>query len=318
MTQENTRTAGEKIVVALGGNALGKTPEQQLELIKETARSIVDLVATGNDVVVTHGNGPQVGMIKVATDNSAAAGETPSIPFAECGAMSQGYIGYHLQQAIEAELAARQIARPVISVVTQTEVDAADPAFGRPTKPVGAFFTEEQARVLMEETGNKYVEDAGRGWRWVVASPLPVSIVERDVISSLVEAGTIVIAAGGGGIPVVKEGSGYRGVAAVIDKDRTAALLAREVDADTLLILTAVDAVAIDFNKPTQRDVPEMTVAQARQYIEEEQFAPGSMLPKVEACLEFVDGAAGKRAIITSLEKAEQGISGESGTAIIA
>lgn len=306
----------EKIVVALGGNALGKTPEEQLNLIAATAKPIVDLVEMGNQVTVTHGNGPQVGMIKVATDTSAKGGTTPPIPFAECGAMSQGYIGYHLQQAIGDQLRSRGLNQAAVSVVTQTVVDAADPAFEHPTKPVGAFYTEEEARDLMAASGNTYVEDAGRGWRWVVASPLPTAIVETPVISTLVEQGSVVIAAGGGGIPVVDEGDHYKGVAAVIDKDRTAALLADQLGADTLLILTAVEQVYLGYNTPEQRAVPVLTVADAHQAMEAGEFAPGSMLPKVEACLEFVEKNPTKRAIITSLEQAAAGLKGTTGTVI--
>ncbi|MFC5281534.1 carbamate kinase [Arcanobacterium canis] len=306
----------EKIVVALGGNALGKTPKEQLELIAATASPIVDLVELGNQVTVTHGNGPQVGMIKVATDTSAKASVTPSIPFAECGAMSQGYIGYHLQQAIGDQLRARGMSQPCASVVTQVVVDADDPAFEKPTKPVGAFYTEEEATALHEETGNTYVEDAGRGWRWVVASPIPVSIVEAPVISSLVNGGAVVVAAGGGGIPVVDKGEHYEGVASVIDKDRTAALLAGQLSADTLLILTAVEQVYVGFNTPQAQAISEMTVTEARERIAAGEFAPGSMLPKVEACIEFVEKNPGKRAIITSLEKAADGLKGLTGTVI--
>ena len=310
---------GQRLVIALGGNALGNTPAEQLELIKETARTIVDLVELGNDVIVTHGNGPQVGMIKVATDNSATkVGGTPSIPCPECGAMSPGYIGYHLQQAIDNELAVRSIDRHCASVVTQTEVNADDPAFSKPSKPVGAFFTEEEAKALMEETGNTYVEDAGRGWRWVVASPLPTRIVEIPVVKSLIDAGHIVVAVGGGGIPVVSTDEGLSGVPAVIDKDRSAALLAQEVNADLLVVLTAVDQVAINFNKPDQENLATMTLADCHRYIDEGQFAPGSMLPKVEACMGFVEGSAGKSALITSLKRAKEALAGETGTRILA
>lgn len=309
----------QTIVVALGGNALGKTPQEQLSLIKHTAKSIVDLVEEGNKVVVTHGNGPQVGMIKVATDNSAThGGGTPSIPFAECGAMSQGYIGYHLQQAIDFELKERGREGQAVSIVTQTLVDAHDTAFKDPTKPVGAFFTEEEAKKLSAESGDVYVEDAGRGFRRVVASPSPIAIVESPVVSTLVDQGFTVIASGGGGVPVIKTGSELHGVDAVIDKDRTAALMATELDADLLLILTAVDEVYIGYNTPKQRALSQMDEAEARELINAGEFARGSMLPKVDACLEFVSGRPGKKAVITSLIRAKDGVSGKAGTAIIA
>lgn len=307
----------EKIVVALGGNALGKTPQEQLELISATASPIVDLVELGNRVIVTHGNGPQVGMIKVATDTAAKGGSSPNIPFAECGAMSQGYIGYHLQQAIGDELDARHLDTDCVSVVTQTVVSAQDPAFQKPTKPVGAFYTEEEAKALAEQTGNQYVEDSGRGWRWVVASPLPEAIREARVIRGLVDSGAVVVAAGGGGVPVIYDDAKHHGVAAVIDKDRTAALMAKQLEADTLLILTAVDKVYLNYNTPEQEGIDRLTVAQARERIAQGQFGVGSMLPKIEACLDFVENNPGKRAIVTSLAKAADGLAGKTGTTIV-
>lgn len=309
---------GNRLVVALGGNALGKTPQEQLELIQGTATALVDLIEGGHEVIVTHGNGPQVGMIKVATDNSAEkVGGTPQIPFPECSAMSQGYIGYHLQQALENELRKRGISKPVASIITQTLVEADDPAFNDPNKPVGSFYSEEDAKRLMEETGEKYVEDAGRGWRWVVASPQPKEIVEAEAITSLVNAGTIVVSTGGGGIPVVKgDGGKLEGVPAVIDKDRSAAIMADQVGADHLIILTAVDKVAINFNKPDQQDLDEISVEEAKKHMADGQFAPGSMLPKVEACVSYVEGGAGRTAVITSLEHAGDALSGAAGTSI--
>ncbi|OCA93705.1 carbamate kinase [Actinobaculum suis] len=305
----------ERIVVALGGNALGNTPETQLRLAASTARNLVDLIALGAEIIITHGNGPQVGMIKVATDFAAQAGHNPHLPFAECGAMSQGYIGYHLQQCIDNELRARGIAKPCAAIATQTVVDAADPAFAHPTKPVGAFYTETQARALAAETGNTYVNDAGRGWRWVVASPQPVEIVEAPVIATLVEAGVIVIAAGGGGGPVVDNGT-LAGTAAVVDKDRTAALLASQLQADTLLILTAIDAAYRNYGTPAQERLAQLTVSAAQKACENGEFAAGSMLPKVEACVQFVQGHPHRRAIITSLEKAAAGLAEKCGTII--
>ncbi len=306
-----------RLVLALGGNALGNNPQEQLELVKQTATSIVDLVADGHEVIVSHGNGPQVGVIKSATDFAANKGaKTPDIPLPECGAMSQGYIGYHLQQAIQVELAKRGIKKGCVSLVTQTVVDKNDPAFENPTKPVGVFLSEEEAKAKAAETGYTYKEDAGRGWRQVVASPLPVEIVEFDAIKSLSDAGFLVISTGGGGIPVIKDGDNYTGVPAVIDKDRSAAQLAGAFEADTLVILTAVERVAINFNTPEQEDLSDISIEQAKQYIEEGHFAPGSMLPKVEACLSYLESYPQGRALITSLEAAAAGLRGETGTVI--
>ena len=309
---------GKRLVIACGGNALGNNAIEQLELVQETAKHIVDLVAEGYDVVVTHGNGPQVGVIKKATDFSAEhGGGTPPFPFPECGAMSQGYIGYQLQQAILRQVRTRDIMKGCATVITQTVVDADDPAFHNPTKPIGAFMSEEEAKKQEAETGFVFKEDAGRGWRRVVASPIPRRIVEYDVISAGLDAGYIMISTGGGGIPVIEDGKIYKGVDAVIDKDRGAALLARECDAEMLIILTAVDKVAINFNKPDQKEIDEMTVSEAREYMAQGQFAPGSMLPKVEACIDFVENNThGGRALITSLEKAAAGLRGETGTII--
>ena len=309
---------GKTVVIALGGNALGNTPQEQLELVKNTAAHIVDMIEDGTNVVVSHGNGPQVGMINNAfAYASANDGKTPEMPFPEAGAMSQGYIGYQLSQAILNELKARGILRSTVNVITQTVVDPDDPAFQNPTKPVGAFLTEEEARAKAAETGWTFKEDAGRGWRQVVASPKPVRVVEFDAISDLVDAGYVVVSTGGGGVPVFEEG-GYAGVPAVIDKDRSSALLARELGADMLVILTAVEKVCVNFNTPEQAEIDEMDVAQARAYIEEGQFAPGSMLPKVEACIDYVEAYPGGRALITSLERAAAGLRGETGTVITA
>ena len=312
------RGEGKTVVIALGGNALGNTPQEQLELVKDTAAHIVDMVEDGVNVVVSHGNGPQVGMINNAfAYASANDGKTPEMPFPEAGAMSQGYIGYQLSQAILNELKARGILRSTVNVITQTVVDPDDPAFQNPTKPVGAFLTEEEARAKAAETGWTFKEDAGRGWRQVVASPKPVRVVEFDAISDLVDAGYVVVSTGGGGVPVFEEG-GYAGVPAVIDKDRSSALLARELGADMLVILTAVEKVCVNFNTPEQAEIDGMDVAQARAYIAEGQFAPGSMLPKVEACIDYVEAYPGGRALITSLERAAAGLRGETGTVITA
>lgn len=308
---------GKKLVIALGGNALGNTPEEQLELVKDTAKAIVDLVKEGNDVIIGHGNGPQVGMINLAMDYAANEGAgTPSMPFPECGAMSQGYIGYHLQQAIQEELRRNKIQKGCAAIVTQVVVDAADEAFKNPTKPVGMFYDKETADQLAAEKGFTMKEDAGRGYRRVVPSPKPVRIVELDMVNQLVEAGNIVITVGGGGIPVVESADGLKGVASVIDKDRSSAKLAMDMKADMLVILTAVDRVCINFNKPNQQELAEINVAQAKQYIDEGHFAPGSMLPKVEACLDFVENNPDGVALITSLQRAKDALHGETGTII--
>ena len=305
-------------VVALGGNALGNTPEEQLELVRHTAKTIVDLAQDGYEVIVGHGNGPQVGMINLAMEFSCTkGGNTPYMPFPECGAMSQGYIGYHLQQAIQQELKARGVDKECAAIVTQVVVDANDPGFAKPTKPVGSFYTKEEADKIAAEKGFTFVEDAGRGYRRVVPSPIPQRIVELKVVEQLVKAGDIVITVGGGGIPVVETEQGLKGVAAVIDKDRSSALLAQSIGADMLIILTAVDRVCINYNKPDQKELPTMTLEEAEKYIEEKQFAPGSMLPKVQSCMEFVkNNTHGGTALITSLQKAKVALQGETGTII--
>ena len=308
----------KRIVVALGGNALGNTPEEQLELVRHTAKTIVDLAQDGYEVIVGHGNGPQVGMINLAMVFSfTKGGNTPYMPFPECGAMSQGYIGYHLQQAIQQELKARGVDKECAAIVTQVVVDENDPGFAKPTKPVGSFYTKEEADKIAAEKGFTFVEDAGRGYRRVVPSPIPQRIVELKVVEQLVKAGDIVITVGGGGIPVVETEQGLKGVAAVIDKDRSSALLAQSIGADMLIILTAVDRVCINYNKPDQKELPTMTLEEAEKYIEEKQFAPGSMLPKVQSCMEFVkNNTHGGTALITSLQKAKVALQGETGTII--
>jgi len=307
----------DKIVVALGGNALGNTPEEQLELVKDTAKPIVDLILAGHEVILAHGNGPQVGMINLAMSTSAnSEAKTPEMPFPECGAMSQGYIGYHLQNAIREELLNRNETIPVATVITQVLVDKDDKAFQNPTKPIGTFYTEEQAKMLQETKGYHMKEDAGRGYRRVVASPLPVDVVEKETVMALVEKGHVVITVGGGGIPVIKEGNKLIGVPAVIDKDFASAKLAEILDADYLIILTAVDQVAINFGKENEKWLSSLTLEEAQQYIEEGHFAPGSMLPKVQAAMAFAKSKPGRKALITSLEKAEAGIQGKTGTVI--
>lgn len=307
----------KKVVVALGGNALGNTPEEQLELVKKTAKIIVDIIADGNDVIVGHGNGPQVGMINLgmefASNNLA---EIPAIPFAECGAMSQGYIGYHLQQSIKQELKARNIDKECATLITQVEVDPKDKAFSLPSKPVGMFYTKEKAEEIEIEKGYKFIEDAGRGYRRVVPSPMPQKIIELNIVKKLLEEGVVVITVGGGGIPVISTEKGLKGVASVIDKDKSSARLAIDIKADKLLILTAVDEVSINFGKENQEKIKEMTVAEAMNHIKDNQFRPGSMLPKVEACIKFVEENESGEAIITSLEKASEALKGLSGTRI--
>lgn len=304
-----------KIVIALGGNALGDTPAEQLGLVKQTAKPIVGLIEENNQVVITHGNGPQVGMINLGMSTAAEAGAIRSdMPFPECGAMSQGYIGYHLQNSIENELAARGIIKNVAAVVTQVLVGEADPAFERPTKPIGAFYDRETAQRIAAEKGYTMVDDAGRGYRRVVPSPKPVDIVEKAVVNTLVDSGCVVIAAGGGGILVVKKGARLVGVPAVVDKDFAAAKLAELIGADLLILLTAVDRVAIYWGQPNQRALEDVTVAEAERYCREGHFAPGSMLPKVEAAISFAK--AGGTAVIASLEHAAAALHGETGTRI--
>ncbi|MFZ5968800.1 MAG: carbamate kinase [Bacillota bacterium] len=314
----------ERIVIALGGNALQADPkdttaESQLVTARETAKPLVDLIEEGHEVIIAHGNGPQVGQMVATYEAAAAAAGVPVMPFPECGAMSQGYIGYHLQQAVREEMLARGVGKSVAAIVTQVVVDKDDPGFKNPTKPVGSFFSAEEAKKLEEEKGFTMKEDAGRGWRRVVASPVPVDVVEAPIVKTLVDAGHVVITVGGGGVPVIDKGNGVlEGVPAVIDKDFASEKIAEILDADYLIILTAVEQVAINFNKPNQKNLAQITIAEAEQYIEEGHFAPGSMLPKVKAALKFVQSKPGRKALITSLEKAKEGIEGKTGTVIIA
>ena len=305
-----------KVVVALGGNALGKSPAEQLELVKNTASSLIGLISAGNEVVISHGNGPQVGQINLGMSYAAEHGQSVAFPFPECGAMSQGYIGYHLQQSLQNELRKRGMTKDVATIVTQIVVDPADTAFQNPTKPIGAFYTREEADSVAEDKGYIFKEDAGRGWRQVVPSPTPKRIVELNSIKTLIEANELVIAGGGGGVPVVETEEGLKGVPAVIDKDRSSALLADNVGADKLIILTAVDYVAINFNKPDQKNLENISVEEAKKYIDEGQFAAGSMLPKVQACMSFVEGHPEREAIITSLSGLDAALAGQLGTVI--
>ncbi|AXH08248.1 carbamate kinase [Limosilactobacillus fermentum] len=295
---------------------MGKSPEEQLKLVKNTASSLIGLIQAGNQVVISHGNGPQVGQINLGMDFAAQNGKTAAFPFPECGAMSQGYIGYQLQQSLQNELHQRGMEKDVVTTVTQVVVDPSDPAFENPTKPVGDFYTKEQAAQIEQEKGYTFVEDAGRGYRQVVPSPLPKRIVELNSIETLIENGTLVIAAGGGGVPVVEEGGALTGVPAVIDKDRSSALLADNVDADQLIILTAVDYVYINYNQPDEQKLTELSQAQAQELIDAGQFPAGSMLPKIQACLSFVKGHPERKAIITSLAGLDQALEGKLGTVI--
>lgn len=308
-----------KIVIALGGNALqtknsAPTAEAQLEVVKQTCEFIADLSASGYEMAIVHGNGPQVGRIVLASET--AKDVVPPMPFDVCGAMSQGYIGYHIQQALRYALASRNMNIPVVTMVTQMVVEPTDPAFQKPTKPIGAFYTKEEAEELAATKGYEMKEDAGRGWRRVVASPLPRKIVEINEVKKLWK-DTIVITCGGGGIPVIEKPDGtLEGVAAVIDKDFAAELLAEKVEADVLMILTEVEKVAINWGKPNQENLSHLSLADAARYVEEGHFAPGSMLPKVEAAMKFVRHNPGKKAIITSLDKAIEALEGKTGTVV--
>lgn len=298
-----------KIVIALGGNALGKNPQEQHDKIENTVKYLIDLVQAGNQIVITHGNGPQVGMIYDSMKED-------KIPFAESGAMSQGYIGYQLQQSLKDELNKRNIKKEVVTVITQVEVNPLDPAFKNPTKPIGEFLTREQAVEKQKQDKAIYKEDAGRGYRKVVASPEPKKILELSTIKNLIEQGTIVIACGGGGVPVVMtKTNGYEGIDAVIDKDKTSALLAKDINADTLLILTDVEKVSYNYKQKNEEEISKLSVAEARVGIRHDEFKEGSMLPKIEASIEFVK-ATGNKAIITSLYKAKEALAGKTGTVI--
>ncbi|NJP41452.1 carbamate kinase [Oscillospiraceae bacterium HV4-5-C5C] len=309
---------GKRIVVALGGNALGNNLTEQMAAVKVTSEAIADLIESGCDVIISHGNGPQVGMIQLAMDELHESDSQcyPRIPLSVCVAMSQSYIGYDLQNALREELAGRGIQKPVCTVITQVKVDPEDPSFAKPSKPIGRFMTEAEARALVAEKGAAVIEDAGRGWRRVVASPQPVEIVEIETIRALQSAGQVVIACGGGGIPVTQQGLHLAGAKAVIDKDFCSELLAEQVNADLLLILTAVEKVAIRFGKPDQKDLEAVTTEELQQYAAAGEFAPGSMLPKVEAALRFTRSKPGRKAIITRLEKAIDAVNGRTGTVI--
>jgi carbamate kinase len=307
----------KRIVLALGGNALGNTPQEQLTLVRDTVKPIADLIEAGNEVIICHGNGPQVGMINLSFSEATLHNKAvPEMPFPECGAMSQGYIGFHLQNALQNELASRGLAKMPATIVTQVEVDPSDSAFQHPTKPIGAFYDRETSEMMHKEKGYDMVEDAGRGYRRVIASPNPIGVIEIDLVLTLVAAGYPLITCGGGGIPVVRENGHLKGVAAVIDKDYASAKLAELINADLFIILTAVEKVSLHFGKPNQINLSRMTVKEADAYIAAGHFAKGSMLPKVIAAKRFAASKKGRVAIIAALEKAKEAIEGKSGTIV--
>lgn len=302
-----------RYVVSLGGNALGNNAEEQKLLVINVAKYIVKLMKDGNEVVIVHGNGPQVGMINNAFNEAKSV---PDMPFPECGAMSQGYIGFHLQNALQNELKAQGVKRNVATVVTQVLVDKNDPLFQNPTKPVGSFMSKEEAEKVAKEKGYTVKEDAGRGYRRVVPSPLPIDIEEKEVITTLVKNGDVVICAGGGGIPVIKEGQKLVGVAAVIDKDYASALVAELVKADYLVILTAIDNVCINYKQPDEKKLGKVSLSEMKEYLKGDYFAKGSMYPKVNACVKFLERCPGKKAVIAALENAALAFEEKSGTLI--
>lgn len=308
-----------KILIALGGNALGENAEEQRKLAKNAAAAITDMIEQGHEVILSHGNGPQVGAINLAFQEYAKvkSNESLSMPFPESGAMSQGYIGYHLQNALRTELLNRGINKSVVSLVTQVVVDSNDEAFKNPTKPIGPFYSKAESEELAGKTGDSYIEDSGRGYRKVIPSPSPVKVVESDMMKELINSGHIVIGAGGGGIPVIEgENNQLIGVEAVIDKDNASEKLAEELDVDFFFILTAVDRVAINFGKPSQKELESLSIEEAEKYIEEGHFPAGSMLPKVQAAMKFVKSKPGRKSIISSLEKAKEAVLGKTGTVV--
>ena len=302
-----------RYVVSLGGNALGNNAEEQKKALIKVADAIVDLIIDNNEVAIVHGNGPQVGMINLAFETSK---ETPNMPFPECGAMSEGYIGYHIQNALYNALKEKKVNKTVSTVVTQVLVDPKDPLFLNPSKPIGSFYSKEEAERIAKEKGYIMKEDAGRGYRRVVPSPLPIDIIEKSAIKALMKDGQVVICAGGGGIPVVNKDNKLEGVAAVIDKDYASSKLADLINADYLVILTAVDNVCINFNKPDQKKLEKVTTTKLNKYLEEGHFAKGSMYPKVQACLNFVKSGDNKTAIIASLDNAKEAFKEKAGTII--
>ncbi|MCR8846381.1 carbamate kinase [Paenibacillus sp. SC116] len=314
---------GKLVIVAIGGNSLVKdngrdSIQDQFEAVRETVINIADMVQEGYQVVVTHGNGPQVGFALQRVEIANEISGMPTIPLVNCVADTQGGIGYLIQQSLTNEFAKRGVNKKVASVITQVEVSADDPNFQKPTKPVGSFFTLEQAQAMKNEHPDwMFVEDAGRGYRRVVPSPKPVDIVEKDAIRSLIDAGYVVIAVGGGGIPVIKTGDQtYDGIDAVIDKDFATSLLAEQIKAETLIITTGVSQVCINYGKPNQKALEQITVEETKQYVSENHFAPGSMLPKIEASLNFLENN-GSRVIITNPESLKDAINNQAGTHIV-
>ena len=304
------------ILISLGGNALGTDFDELVESVGIVAKPIAELIQKGYEVVICHGNGPQVGMIKTCIDQGTTIQKKDLMPLSECVAMSQSYIGYHLQNAIQNQLMKKDIYKPVVTVITRVQVDKNDRRFQNPTKPIGAFFSKEEADELTK-MGKTVIEDAGRGYREVVASPIPLEILEKESIKLLVENGNIVIAGGGGGIPTTNENHWYKKVDAVIDKDWVSVMLAKELEVDELVMLTGVEKVAINFNKQNQRWLDEMTVTEAKKYIDQGQFPEGSMLPKIKAAIQFTETAKDKKTLITSLDKLVEGLQGKTGTWIV-
>ena len=307
-----------KILIALGGNALGDNASEQRDLAKQSAIAIVDMIEQGHEVIISHGNGLQVGAISLAFEEYAKTKENPKylLPLVEAGAMSQGYIGFHLQNALRTELLNRHIKKSVVSLVTQVIVDGEDEAFKHPTKPIGPFYSKEEAQMLSDQSKDIYIEDSGRGYRKIIPSPKPVKIVESDLMIDLLSKGHIVIGAGGGGIPVIEEGNMLVGVDAVVDKDQASEKLAEELDVDFLFILTGVEKISINFGKSNQIDLESLSLKEANEYIKEGQFPEGSMLPKVEAAMAFVKSKKGRKAIVSSLDKAKEAILGTTGTVV--
>lgn len=308
-----------KIVVALGGNAIQDvdskpTAEAQLNIIKKNINYLVDIIEEGHKLIITHGNGPQIGRIVIQNENSSHI--TPAMPFDICGAMSQGMIGYHLQQAIGNELRSRELNNSVSTIITQVIVDKEDAGFKKPTKPIGPFYSKEEGKTLEREKGYDMVEDSGRGYRRIVASPIPKKIVEIETIKALIDKGDIVIAVGGGGIPVVEEGKELRGIEAVIDKDLASEKLAEDINADILIMLTSVEKAAKKFGSLEQENLDKVSISEMKKLVKEGHFAPGSMLPKVLAGIKFVESKSGRRAIITTSEKIKESLKGLSGTNI--
>ena len=303
-----------KIVIAFGGNALGNNPKEQQALIKKAVKNVVPLVKEGHQIIIGHGNGPQVGVINLAFEDSYANEDIPYMPFPECTAMSQGYIGYHLQKGLRDVLEEEGLEKKIVTIVTQVVVDKLDPSFKNPTKPVGPFYSKRMAEKLMAESGEKYIEDSGRGYRKVVASPKPLEIVEIETIKDLIKTNHIVIAGGGGGIPIYKQNEA-KGANAVIDKDLVSSLMATELNADRLIILTNVEQAQLNYGTPHATKVGSISLEEAKKYIEEEHFAKGSMLPKIQAAVNFVE-ATGKKAVITSLTNLKNALDGVNVTEI--